>query len=640
MRVVSMDSAGVSSGRIVGIRLASIVLPLPGGPSISRLCTNLPSSGIMPKRIEIMPTAFSYQRFSNPEQAQGDSTRRQTSLRDAYLTRKNLSLDNTMMADRGVSAFRGKNLQKGPLADFIRAVDSGKIKSGSYLILEKIDRFSRTDVDVALSMFSGLLKAGIVIVTLDPEREWTAKDIRGFGLMELVVHLLLANEESQKKSDRLSQAWKGKRLQIAHRKLTKAVPSWLTLSADRTTFTVDAVAAATVRKIFKLAATHGIQDIVQTLNRAKTPAIGRKPYWQRSFVSKILHNKAVLGEFQPMKLTAGRNSKRIPIGDPIPDYYPRIITDEAYYLAQSALTKRQTLTGPQGPDYVNLFKGLVFDARSKSSLQLVNKGDGRTLAPSAALRGQAEYYALPLAAFERAFLTFVKEIDHSDVVDDTDTTDIQTAIESLRGKAAKLDSKIASWKRQIEASDDVAPDALQMLTSWTDQRKTINAELEKLRADMQNNASKSLDESKSLIALLGSAEDKHTVRIRLAAAIRNVVKGIHIANEQYELGPEFSDAELRSVFGIRTRRVIVSTVQVCFANSSRHFWYVYQGRKRAWWLGVKRLLDHPSKIDLTAWDGGELYPDFSEGDIFFGFAPNECAVLENDSYVDPEEFGF
>jgi len=36
-RVVSSDSAGVSGGRIVGIRLASIVLPDPGGPIINRL---------------------------------------------------------------------------------------------------------------------------------------------------------------------------------------------------------------------------------------------------------------------------------------------------------------------------------------------------------------------------------------------------------------------------------------------------------------------------------------------------------------------------------------------------------------------------------------------------------------------------
>ncbi len=255
-----------------------------------------------------MPTAYSYLRFSHPDQEKGDSTRRQTSLRDAYLAKKKLTLDKTLMADRGVSAFRGKNLQKGPLADFIRAVDSGKVKSGSYLIIEKIDRFSRTDVDVALSMFTGLIKAGIIIVTLEPEKEWTEKDTKGFSLLELVVHLLLANEESQKKSDRLAHAWHGKRLKIHERKLTGAVPAWLQLGRDKTKFIIKEEAREVVQEIFRLATTHGINDIVKILNRNGVKSIGRTPYWHRSYIGKILHNRAVLGEFQPMKLTAGRNS--------------------------------------------------------------------------------------------------------------------------------------------------------------------------------------------------------------------------------------------------------------------------------------------------------------------------------------------
>jgi hypothetical protein len=38
MRVVSIDSAAESGGRIVGIRFASIVLPPPGGPTMTQLC--------------------------------------------------------------------------------------------------------------------------------------------------------------------------------------------------------------------------------------------------------------------------------------------------------------------------------------------------------------------------------------------------------------------------------------------------------------------------------------------------------------------------------------------------------------------------------------------------------------------------
>jgi len=37
MRIVSIDSLGVRSGAIIGIRLDNIIVPEPGGPSISRL---------------------------------------------------------------------------------------------------------------------------------------------------------------------------------------------------------------------------------------------------------------------------------------------------------------------------------------------------------------------------------------------------------------------------------------------------------------------------------------------------------------------------------------------------------------------------------------------------------------------------
>jgi hypothetical protein len=97
-----------------------------------------------------MPTAYSYLRFSNPSQAKGDSTRRQHELRDNWLARNPaIKLDvGFRLDDKGISAFKGKNLETGALGAFIKAVDAGKVKKGSFLILEKLDRFSRTDVDV------------------------------------------------------------------------------------------------------------------------------------------------------------------------------------------------------------------------------------------------------------------------------------------------------------------------------------------------------------------------------------------------------------------------------------------------------------------------------------------------------------
>ena len=43
--------------------------------------------------------------------------------------------------------------------------------------------------------------------------------------------------------------------------------------------------------------------------------------WQMSYVSKILTNRAVVGEYQPHTKTGGR---RVPVGEPISDYFPAV----------------------------------------------------------------------------------------------------------------------------------------------------------------------------------------------------------------------------------------------------------------------------------------------------------------------------
>jgi DNA invertase Pin-like site-specific DNA recombinase len=76
-----------------------------------------------------MPKAYSYLRFSTPEQIKGDSFRRQTAAAEAYATRHGLDLDGSLtFHDLGVSAYRGKNAEAGKLADFREAVTAGLVE--------------------------------------------------------------------------------------------------------------------------------------------------------------------------------------------------------------------------------------------------------------------------------------------------------------------------------------------------------------------------------------------------------------------------------------------------------------------------------------------------------------------------------
>src|SRR4051794_2488645 len=94
------------------------------------------------------PRAFSYVRFSTPEQSKGGSLKRQMGLSLAYCKRKGLTLDESFtLHDLGVSAFRGTNAEQGHLAAFLEAVRIGRVPAGSFLIVESVDRISRQGID-------------------------------------------------------------------------------------------------------------------------------------------------------------------------------------------------------------------------------------------------------------------------------------------------------------------------------------------------------------------------------------------------------------------------------------------------------------------------------------------------------------
>src|SRR4051794_22913686 len=101
-------------------------------------------------------TAYSYVRFSDPSQAEGDSLRRQTDGRaEAFCTRHGLRLDTALsMRDLGVSAFRGAHRSdKHALGQFLELVRRGRISKGSYLLVENLDRLSREDERTALRVW-------------------------------------------------------------------------------------------------------------------------------------------------------------------------------------------------------------------------------------------------------------------------------------------------------------------------------------------------------------------------------------------------------------------------------------------------------------------------------------------------------
>jgi DNA invertase Pin-like site-specific DNA recombinase len=126
--------------------------------------------------MDTKPKAYSYIRMSTDIQLKGDSLRRQKDLSQKYAQSKGLNLVETL-EDIGISAFSGKNSKEGALGNFLAAIDTGKIKAGSYLLIESLDRLSRDRVLTAFNQFTRILEKKITIVTLTDNQEYTEKSL-------------------------------------------------------------------------------------------------------------------------------------------------------------------------------------------------------------------------------------------------------------------------------------------------------------------------------------------------------------------------------------------------------------------------------------------------------------------------------
>src|SRR5262245_55203405 len=198
--------------------------------------------------------AYSYIRFSTPEQARGDSLHRQLERTTAYCQRNGLVLDDSLdLRDLGKSAFRGGNADTGRLAAFLEAVKTNRVPKGSVLIVENLDRLSRNEIQPALQLVLGLLQAGIRIAQLTPSELVFDSKSDAMAVMLMLVELSRGHAESKVKSDRVSAAWEEKRANVAERKLTGACPFWLKLAPCGTKFVKLAENVALVRRIFQMA---------------------------------------------------------------------------------------------------------------------------------------------------------------------------------------------------------------------------------------------------------------------------------------------------------------------------------------------------------------------------------------------------
>jgi len=499
--------------------------------------------------------AYSYLRFSTPDQMKGDSFRRQTELSQKYAEENGLDLDDTLtLHDLGVSAFRGKNVEEGALGIFLDAVHQGKVKPGSFLLVESLDRLSRQSPYRAFRQFSDILDMGVNVVTLQDGKVYSAQggDLAFSDLMISIAVMQRAYDESLTKSRRLSEAWKAKRKEAASGslKLTSRCPEWLSLDKERGEFHVIEERAEIVRRIYDMTLDGiGKRKIAMTLNEEGVKPFGRSKGWQYSYVHKILESEAVIGRYQPHKMQeVDGKRRRVPVGEPIEDYFPAIIPLETFLRAEK-IRKSKAIPGANvGKRYSNLFTGIAYCGACGGTMHFENKGKspkgGSYLVCShARMKLECTRHAWRYPQAQAHIILNLMELDYRELFP-TVYEKCRESVQRLEDEAMVAEASLKSVQGKIERLMDLLidrPDSaalLDRLDLLEQERDTLKDALEKatnaLEAEQERleGVGQEYDELEDAMKRFitvereGSEEEKIEIRRKLFHLLRKSIERI------------------------------------------------------------------------------------------------------------------
>jgi len=226
------------------------------------------------------------------------------------------------------------------------------------------------------------------------------------------------------------------------KKLT-ACPGWLGLSEDRTAFIFIPERAEIVREIFQASISGlGGYTIAKQLNAKKVSAFGPSCKWDQSTIHNLLRNRATVGEHQPKKYP---NGKEVPIGEPIPGYYPAVIDEEMFQAAQLARQKNLASGRGRKGHLINLFAGIPTCAYCGSAVKFHSNGNTKSLVCSTLLSGGSCYrMAWSYRDFEHSFFEFIRAHHASPAIEPHERETLGQILDQLRSLSGPT-SAMCDW---------------------------------------------------------------------------------------------------------------------------------------------------------------------------------------------------
>nr|WP_313631933.1 recombinase family protein [Brevundimonas naejangsanensis] len=469
---------------------------------------------------------IAYARYSSTAQ-EGTSIERQHEAAKEYADSRGWAITE-YVKDEARSAFHAEHKRIGNLGRILKRVESREIGAGDVLIVESVDRLSRQDVMTALDTFIQVINAGITIITTMDGQELNRTNYQNqwTNIIMVMAKMATAHEESLKRSERRKAAWTKSRKEG---RMTILVPAWLNM--DRT---VRADRVQIVKTIFQLCDEgKGSNLIAKHLNQSDIRSWGSEKTsgtWSSSYVSRVLRNRAVIGEFQAFQMVDG---KETPIGEAVPDYFPRVIDQSLFDRVQDKVAARAfggAGSGRKGGN-TNIVKGLMQCGECGSNFHMLHSGKYPFLKCSGHRQGKCTNgVAFHYTLFEAHFLNSIRELQI-----ETGTNDIESAINEqlaeARNTLVTLDKNISFIIDKMIEMD--SPALTTRLAKSEDQKRETLALIDRLEAELRR-ATVPVDQTQTDIislyqALISGNDDTYEeTRQMIHEKIKELITGISV----------------------------------------------------------------------------------------------------------------
>jgi hypothetical protein len=328
----------------------------------------------------------------------------------------------------------------------------------------------------------------------DGDREYSAHvlDNDPYAFIMMILRFARANEESERKRDRLEKAYREKREKAANgvaEPFSRMLPAWLRWDDNERRHVVIEERAAVLKDIFvKADAGWGQHRIAQALNTAGVETFGmgkrKARYWHRSYVRKLLTNSAVVGTFTPhRKLTDERGKRKREPQDAIPNYWPAVIEREVFDRVAARMGATAARGRHAGREPASIFAGIIKCCYCGGTVTRVTKGRWWYLVCAKAhAKAGCKYEAVRYGNAEAAILGNAREIIDEAPRGST-AEDIENEIIGQEGVIEELREKVDALVDELAENRSEA--VRRSLRDAEGNLKTAQADLRQLRAQRE-----------------------------------------------------------------------------------------------------------------------------------------------------------